>query len=619
MVDTIKFSEMQSGGDLSTNDKTPGLLNGDNVLFNNPAPNLAAGTTADRPAIAPAMYYRLRFNTELESFEYYAPTLGWTQLEDSEDGANAPFVVYQDAPNLTNSFNLGALNSGVLRQTVSGGVATPSIAINGVDYYAPGFTGFMSAPAGFLDNLGNETLGLNGVSDAVNYLSFSNSVTGSNPLLSSLGDDTDIGARFLAKGAGVFEFVTENSQAFSFITGSGTNRTTNFNFAAGAGAFDLTFPSISGTLALTSDIPADYVESVTGTANQVLVNNTTGTAQTGVLTLTLPQSIDPTNSPTFNNLTLTGGFIRDINSNTVLQLSSLSSAVNYIALQNSPTGVGLLIDARGLDDDIPIALSSKGSSTVSFQSRAPLYQFQYFTGTGATHLTQFNFPTSSGVTRQISWPDKGGVVAFIDDIPASGGTVNSAAANSIAYYPSSGTAVSGITTTNRAMLVTNTSGVPSMTSSMTNGQVVIGSTGGAPAPATLTAGTGISITPGSNSITISSSSTGTVWVENTTTPVSMNNNTGYIANAGATQVVYTLPLTSAVGAILHLVAKGAGGFRVNQNTGQNIRIGTITTSTGTPGYITSTDIYDSLTLVCITADTTWVALNGAQSSGIGIF
>lgn len=44
--------------------------------------------------------------------------------------------------------------------------------------------------------------------------------------------------------------------------------------------------------------------------------------------------------------------------------------------------------------------------------------------------------------------------------------------------------------------------VTSSTAALTNGQLIIGSTAGVPAAASLTAGTGISITPGSNSITI---------------------------------------------------------------------------------------------------------------------
>lgn len=46
------------------------------------------------------------------------------------------------------------------------------------------------------------------------------------------------------------------------------------------------------------------IESITGTANQVLVNGTSGTPVTGVITLTLPQDIGTSSSPTFAGLTL---------------------------------------------------------------------------------------------------------------------------------------------------------------------------------------------------------------------------------------------------------------------------------------------------------------------------
>lgn len=47
------------------------------------------------------------------------------------------------------------------------------------------------------------------------------------------------------------------------------------------------------------------VTSLAGTANQVLVGGTSGTPQTGALTLTLPQSIGTTSTPTFDQVTAT--------------------------------------------------------------------------------------------------------------------------------------------------------------------------------------------------------------------------------------------------------------------------------------------------------------------------
>jgi hypothetical protein len=51
-------------------------------------------------------------------------------------------------------------------------------------------------------------------------------------------------------------------------------------------------------------LPSSGVSSLTGTADQVLVGGTSGSPQTGALTLTLPQSIASTSSPTFAGLTL---------------------------------------------------------------------------------------------------------------------------------------------------------------------------------------------------------------------------------------------------------------------------------------------------------------------------
>lgn len=54
-------------------------------------------------------------------------------------------------------------------------------------------------------------------------------------------------------------------------------------------------------------IPAGgAIDSIQGTANQVLVNGTSGTPQTGNIILTTPQNIAPESSPTFAGLTLAG-------------------------------------------------------------------------------------------------------------------------------------------------------------------------------------------------------------------------------------------------------------------------------------------------------------------------
>lgn len=69
-------------------------------------------------------------------------------------------------------------------------------------------------------------------------------------------------------------------------------------------------------------------------------------------------------------------------------------------------------------------------------------------------------------------------------------------------YASSANVLGVISAANSAVLVTNAAGVPAMSASLTNGQIIIGSTGGTPAAATLTAGDGITVTNAANAITL---------------------------------------------------------------------------------------------------------------------
>ena len=74
-------------------------------------------------------------------------------------------------------------------------------------------------------------------------------------------------------------------------------------------------------------------------------------------------------------------------------------------------------------------------------------------------------------------------------------------------YSSSSNVIAGLATANSASLSTNSSSVPAY-SSMTNGQMMIGSTSGTPTAATLTAGTNVTITNDPGSITINSTAGG---------------------------------------------------------------------------------------------------------------
>lgn len=178
-------------------------------------------------------------------------------------------------------------------------------------------------------------------------------------------------------------------------------------------------------------------------------------------------------------------------------------------------------------------------------------------------------------------------------------------------YASSANVMAALATANSAVLITGAAGVPAWSGALTDGQVIVGSTGSAPVAATFTAGAGISITNGAGTITISSPDSGIAWsgIAGTTQAAAVNS--GYIVqNASATTI--TLPATAAIGDSVSVRGLGAGGFILAANTGQTIKY--INATTSSAGSFTSAEQYDSIDVTCVTANTTWV-VSAAASTG----
>jgi hypothetical protein len=55
-----------------------------------------------------------------------------------------------------------------------------------------------------------------------------------------------------------------------------------------------------------------------------------------------------------------------------------------------------------------------------------------------------------------------------------------------------------------------------------------------------------------------------------------------------------------------MAGKGAGGWRLAQNAGQTVHFNSADTTTGVVGYMESTQRYNSIEVVCITANTDFV-------------
>lgn len=84
-------------------------------------------------------------------------------------------------------------------------------------------------------------------------------------------------------------------------------------------------------------------------------------------------------------------------------------------------------------------------------------------------------------------------------------------------------------------------------------------------------------------------------------------NTKYYAN-NAGLVTITLPATAAQGDQVLIRGKGAGGWKLAQNSGQTIH-GASDTTTGVGGSLASQARYDCVTVECITANTDFIIIN----------
>jgi hypothetical protein len=172
-------------------------------------------------------------------------------------------------------------------------------------------------------------------------------------------------------------------------------------------------------------------------------------------------------------------------------------------------------------------------------------------------------------------------------------------------YSSSTNTVAGLTTANSATLVTTNAGVPVMSATMTNGQMIIGSTGATPAAGTITSTGGtIAVTTGAGTLNLEVSGAGFTWsdVSGAFSPLKEN---GYFITGTATG---TLPAAPANGDTIQFFVDHASQVLTLQATaGKIIRFGTIVSAAA--GTAVSTQQGDSVELVYRTTNTCWCAVD----------
>lgn len=215
-------------------------------------------------------------------------------------------------------------------------------------------------------------------------------------------------------------------------------------------------------------------------------------------------------------------------------------------------------------------------------------------GNGSTSITNVGPSMTSGQVLQSR--------GLLIDPAFSTATYPSTTTINQILYSSSANVVGGLTTANNGVLTTGTTGIPVITALGTDGQVIIGSSAGAPAAATLSAGTGITITNGNNTITIAATGSEIVWTDEAVSFNAVAGN-GYFITAGS--VVATLPGSPTQGQTIDFAVDTTSSFEILANTGQVIRIGTAVSASA--GNATSNARGDSVTLVYRSSDTAWIA------------
>lgn len=372
--------------------------------------------------------------------------------------------------------------------------------------------------------------------------------------------------------------------------------------------------------------------------------------------------------------TFPGTGINDVDGNLLLGYDTSGvSSVNHLFVQNAQATFAPELSTQGADANIDLKISAKGTGSVLIND------ISVDSSGNIINLVSAIFPGSSSGqatlkaqavagTPTIQLPSTNGILALTSDLPTfpislvQGGTGASLTANnggifysnattgailagtatasqvlmsgslsapswSVSTYPSmtnincilyasSSNNVNQLAPANSATLVSNSTGVPTWSNSMLNGQVIIGSTGAQPQAASIIQGTGITITPGAGSLTIASSTGGggLTWSVIAVTSQTASASSGYInSNVGLTTI--TLPATSAAGDVISVQGQGSGGWKIQAPGAEIIRIGASPSSAG--GSVSSANRYDAITLVCIVANTEW-GMYGPVSSGFVI-
>jgi hypothetical protein len=204
--------------------------------------------------------------------------------------------------------------------------------------------------------------------------------------------------------------------------------------------------------------------------------------------------------------------------------------------------------------------------------------------------------TSTGGFIQANWVllnSGGGTLTQLKDnlgnsvFPTAGGAIN------VVGSGSTGVTTNGTLAANT--LTIELGSIPN--SSLANSSITVTSTNGSIAV------TGSPVSLG-GTVNLATSGGGVAWVDVMSGAQLLAANTGYVVDNGAGLVTFTLPAVATIGDTYIIQGKSSGGWQVNVGAGQVINVGNHPTTIST-GNVASTNQWDSVTITCVTANTTF--------------
>ncbi len=309
---------------------------------------------------------------------------------------------------------------------------------------------------------------------------------------------------------------------------------------------------------------------------------------------------------------------------TVVQ-TAVSTALVYI-IGNSPANPAvdttLYLDNNkiyvGGSNNVAVGVAMSGDVNIVASGATSLVATSNSTLTSLSSLATVGTITAGTWQGTIISPSFGGtgISNGTRTITIGGGDFSTTTATAIGstatpnqlFFTNSANSLSGLATANSAILVTGSTGVPSWSSTLTNGQIIIGSTGSTPVTGSITPGFGHVVTNGAGTITISnmfataaSTTSLTITYSNGTAGVGAT-----LTNAGAQAAFVIDGYTTAVNDRI-LIKDQASSFQNGVYTVTNIG------SVSTNWVLTRATDYDSITEM--SQGLNIAVINGTTNSG----